>query len=351
MMMRKVLFVLVIFTFSTVHTACSGGRSNVFDCPVRVVSPEKECALRGEEVVFEGAPVMEIVSMCVVDSFMIARANSVESGNMLYVHDLKHCRYIGDFLAEGRGPNELLRPTCMTVYKDSNGVNNVYLFDLQLFESFGFDILKSIRVGKAELVKLGGMPGHTLYAYPCLDTLSLAKFIMPDRISSALIDRTGSIVKEIPVYPDVDAFMAFSNLSSADVFFPDSDLIAMAMCSLPQVNFLNVVSGDRYTVAVDKKYRRWEKTIMESSGGMFYYADACTSDTYLFALYYGVTTGDWMKDEYSAHIHVFDKDGNFLWDISLSEQLKTMACDASTGFLYGVDEEDRIYRYDMSGII
>lgn len=350
-MTRKGLFILFIITFSVVQTACSGGRSNIFDCPVRMVTPEKECTLRGEEVVFEGVPVMDVASVCVVDSFLVARVYAGNSGNMLHVFNLKRGRYIGDFLTEGRGPNELLRPTCMTAYKDSKGVKNVYLFDLQLFESFRFDLLKSIDVGKAELVKLGSMPGHTLYAYPYRDTLSLAKYIMPDRISSALIGRSGSKVKEIPIYPDVDAFMTLSNLSSADVFFPDSDLIAIAMCSLPQVNFLNVVSGDRYTVAVDKKYRRWEKTITESSGGMFYYASVCASDTHLFALYYGVTNRDWMKGEYSSHLHVFDKYGNFLWNISLSEQLKTIAYDSEMNCIYGIDEEDRIYRYDLSDVI
>lgn len=346
--MRKALFPLVIFTFSVVQTACSGGRRNVFDCPVRMVIPEKECVLSGEEVVFEGEPVIQVVSMCVVDSLLVVEAIAGEGVGMLHLYDLKNSCYIGDFLKKGRGPGELLNPSSIA----ADGDGNVYMIDLSLFDSFKVNIGESIETGKTSLAKLCDMPGHTLKALLYKDSLQFIEYIKPDCMAGALVDPDGAIVKEIPLYPDVDAFMCFSQLSSGFAHFPNTGLVAMTMCVIPQVNFIDMDSGERFTVALNKDYRQWEKIIGRSSGNTMYYVDATASEDNLFALYYGAQTEDWMQNEYSAHLHVFDKEGNFLCDVALAERIiKTMAYDPEMNCIYGVDEEDRIYRYDLSDVI
>jgi len=53
-----------------------------------------------------------------------------------------------------------------------------------------------------------------------------------------------------------------------------------------------------------------------------------------------------------VHIHVFDWSGSFLYDITVRENVNAMAFDELGGMLYALDRTDnRIYRYDLSGLI
>ena len=65
----------------------------------------------------------------------------------------------------------------------------------------------------------------------------------------------------------------------------------------------------------------------------------------------GLTTKEQMDGTKNLHLHVFDWDGNFIYDISLSERLRAIALDESSKTLYGVDTFDNIYKYDMSGVL
>ena len=44
-------------------------------------------------------------------------------------------------------------------------------------------------------------------------------------------------------------------------------------------------------------------------------------------------------------------DGNFLFDVTLSENLKVISLDEETNMLYGVDLNDNVYKYDLSNLL
>ena len=68
------------------------------------------------------------------------------------------------------------------------------------------------------------------------------------------------------------------------------------------------------------------------------------------ALYCDARFEDWVKEQYMPHIHIFDWDGNFLYDITLDKKLKAIAYDESGDCMYGIDINDEIYRYVFQGI-
>ena len=71
----------------------------------------------------------------------------------------------------------------------------------------------------------------------------------------------------------------------------------------------------------------------------------------VIALYYGVPLSDWATGNALPHLHVFNTEGKLLHDLRLAESLKAIAYDKSIGILYGADMEDRLFQYDMSGIL
>ena len=59
-----------------------------------------------------------------------------------------------------------------------------------------------------------------------------------------------------------------------------------------------------------------------------------------------------MNPEHAAHIHVFDWDGNFLYNFQLNDHIGAIAWDESSGYLYCTDNASGgIIRYDLKEII
>lgn len=51
-------------------------------------------------------------------------------------------------------------------------------------------------------------------------------------------------------------------------------------------------------------------------------------------------------------IHVFNWDGDFLYDIGLEEDIDNIAYDSRSGHLYGFDKTSgRVVRYDFGGLL
>ena len=59
---------------------------------------------------------------------------------------------------------------------------------------------------------------------------------------------------------------------------------------------------------------------------------------------------DWLTSAVLPHLHIFDWNGNFLYDVSLKENLNAIAFDESNGRLLGADKDDDIFEYDLSGL-
>lgn len=124
------------------------------------------------------------------------------------------------------------------------------------------------------------------------------------------------------------------------------------MCMFPQVNVLDVSTGEKSTIAVSKDYKNWRKILNSgNSERKIYYTAITQSSKNIFALYSDCSFEEWVKGSITPHLHIFDWDGNFLFDVTLSENLKVISLDEDTNMLYGVDINDNVYKYDLSNIL
>ena len=79
--------------------------------------------------------------------------------------------------------------------------------------------------------------------------------------------------------------------------------------------------------------------------------DVGQSSKYFMALYFGGATRQERREGVLPHLHVFDWNGGFLYDIALNESIESVAFDEMDNKLYGVDSNDSVYRYDMSELL
>lgn len=174
-----------------------------------------------------------------------------------------------------------------------------------------------------------------------------------DDYSLEILDESGHRIKKLSLYPNVSGEQYFDRLSSACALNQGNSKLAMAMCLSPQVNFMDLENGDKITCAISDEYKKWRDMLNASDENRrFYYMSSAQSSEYFMSLYVGgVSLMDWIKGGDAPHLHIFDWDGNLLFDISLKESLKSITFDGSSKVLYGVDANDNIYRYDMSELM
>ena len=307
----KRFFVLRIMAIAvlSLSVSCCNSSKNIFDCPVDMASPVETDALTGHPVTFNKQPAMQIINLHTVDSFLVVKANVKESAKQMFVF-------------------------------------------MSLCEAYTFDIEASMETGKAEMNRICGLPDGTLYAYPFRDSMHFVKRPEPDGMTGMILSPDGSTAKELSMYSGLPGLTYFDKLSSADVFFRNTSIFIMAMSMLPQVNFIDIETGEKHTTAVNRQYRDWEQIFSEDmTAQSIYYTAVVPASNLVIALYYGVPLSDWATGNALPRLHVFNTEGELLYDLRLAESLKAIAYDEYSGILYGADMEDKLFQYDMSGIL
>jgi hypothetical protein len=219
-----------------------------------------------------------------------------------------------------------------------------------LCAAFSLDIKKSVESQKTELSLLLKLPPQTLDAYPIGED-HIALVPQKDDYICEILDRNGDQIKKISLFPNVPGSDYFEGLSSACVVNQDRRMLAMAMCMLPQVNILDITTGEKSTVAISKDYKNWHKILNDSNDERrIYYTAITQSDKNIIALCMDSSFEEWIKGTKAPHLHIFDWEGNFLNDVTIQENLKTISFDDSTQILYGVDTNDSVFKYDLAEV-
>lgn len=323
--------------------SCRNG--NIFDSPAEVVRPGVCNEISGTQLVSGNDYPPGIVNIIVADSALVLKTSNSLNHNQFHIYNLSSGQHIGSCVRRGRGPGELISPVLSGTFSDKGHGRSLYIFALNDNAAFGLDISGSDAEQDMPLFKIGGLPSGTLNALPYRDSMHCIKKPQWSGIDYSICNRTGEILRTFNVYGDVSGTNCFDKLSSADIIMPGGSSLAMAMCFLPQINFLDLENGDRRTVVLPGRHVSWTDIMIgENDDKKVYYTSICGDTEYLFALYFGVPFDTWVKGSGTPHIHIFDWNGNFLCDLSLDEKIKAISCD-SNKCIYGVDQNDRIYRY------
>ncbi len=339
--------------------------SNVVNgVPVRFVTPAKVLSLDCDSSFTFDFPEVECLGglQLVSDSVLFVSDSPYRNEQTYFykAYSLSDLSYLGGHLAYGRGPGEFLLPELLGHCKSKETVSTCdYIADIVQMRSFAYDFSASVSTGKDVVYPVSMLPSGTIYAYPFRDSLQLIVNTDNDRIMINLTDDEGAVLKSKELYPDVGTERNFPQLCFAEAINNDSGVLAMFMLSLPQINFLDIETGEIRTFAVDKAYRNWDSIInvfdVESvmNSPIYYSIAMCTSD-HIIASYRSGITHNGMKngDACGTHLHIFNWDGDFLYDVSLNETISSPVYDSARKHLYAIDySHERIYRYDLSGII
>ena len=346
-------FLLVL---SALMLMVSCGRNNIVSgVKVRYVTAERSVELKADSSFrYDFPQSLQMVSLYVQDSVLVVKESV--GGNMdgryFKCYSLEDGSCKGEYVLRGRGPGEVLSPNIRGSFHDSSGRECLYVFDISLGRSYGLDLAKSIKEGKTEIFPLTDFPVQPLDAYLYRDTLQFVTVADNDRQLYRIMGLDGKELKTFDILHDISADVFLPQLSECVVLNHEEGLAALLMLGLPQMNILDLETGDVKSYAVSPEYVHWRDIISRyDMNSMIYYNAAISSDEFIMALYIGESIAD-SVDMDCSHLHVYDWSGRFLYDITLSEVIDAISFDEKTEMLYALDRNaNRIYRYDLSELI
>lgn len=321
---------------------------NIFDAPVALSKADVTCSIQGHEIQPQTPLPIGISAIHICDSVMMLKTSNSASGFQIHALSLYDFASLGHYLTKGRGAGELITPIIKNDSKDENGDENIALFDLNSCSMFYFNLSESIKKNKTIVNLYAKLPPGTTDAYICDGTIIT---LMPesDDYVCCIYDNDGNRMKMISLFPEVSGLSFLDKLSSANTVCPDRRKMIMAMCMLPQINILDLDTGEKRSVAVKKGYRNWKNILnADNENQNIYYTAITQSSDWIITLYHDSTFLDWVRNNTVPHVHIYDWEGRFKYDIKVNEKLKAISYDEFSNILYGVDVDDVIYKYDFS---
>jgi len=370
--MRKNLFVrraLVAALFGSVCvlmslTSCGKNAQSKFNVETRDVSFWNKT-----RDVIHGKLIIEVPGaekFTLIDTLIIIGAN--DPSGQLKVFSTNTCKSLGDYVKEGRARNEFIRGMMLTdqVYHDAYGHVIVPLadnsdvvkeVDITASMAQGHTVVKSVSTWlkfnkgvtilldndmnkRFEIVRNKFEYGEDKDDIPCVyslkDTLGNVREY---RIFNDMIDNVSSIF----LAPYAGSFNKH----------PHRNLVAESFTYMEYLLFFDFDNDRRFAIH-EKSATSFDGTFDSSVPRDNYIAftDGAATDRYLLLLYWRGDHFQNVPDRQGPNeLLVFDWDGNYIDGFKMDRTCASIEYDEQRHILYAMDVEERVYVYDMTGLI
>lgn len=256
---------------------------------------------------------------------------------------------LGSFFHNGRGPGEMYSPhmekthsgdNCLGIVE--NGTGTLSVVDIKASLQSDFNPVHR---------ETGTLPSGVISSASLGDSSDFLVRLEGETLHYDAVSKDGRTTMTFNPFRKVNAQKSITQLSSILMSNEKCAIVAEVMLFLPQINFYDVASGKIKTTAVDKAAFDW-RPVMENMIGpetVQYYQYAAYSPDYIFAVYCKATLAGRMSGNAHTAIHVFNWEGDFLYDFKVNESLSDITYDAQSKILYAINRADsRIIRYELS---
>lgn len=288
----------------------------------------------------------------VADSILVIQNLPSEALQENFIaYSVRASRMLGAFLPNGRGPGEMLRPR---IEKNAAGRALLGLYDSSRGLSWQVDVMHSIQTGTGASDRTIRMPETALSILQVSDSLHLANCLVQKKLLFLSLTPDGMIQHSFPQYGKLDCERFITHLSDLPTSNGVDGKVADFLVCFPELHILDTKTGAMQVIAVDKRWRKWESLLHEpfNMDKLQFYVGATSSRDYIFASFWGCRMEDGLIAGHGASVHVFDWDGNYLYNFKVKEDIENITFDSQSQHLYGLERSSgRIYRYDLSSLL
>jgi hypothetical protein len=361
-----VLLISMIFSFLSCNK-----NDKYFNGEIKIVKFTNNIdTIIGKELVFDGIYTGRPVAY---DSLIFFISQKFES-ELMAVFSLNSLKQIGSFCKKGNGPNEFTSINCFEQIEIINSsiclwLENRDTYTMKLFK-LSQSVIEEKSIFDSSDIKL---KWRKEYKWPYLYT-----FIIDSNSYLVKNQATKKYSKSIDYIPGsyhlynrksnkkIQTFVLFNKpvlnkysekyplfpheiyYASKDMIKPDLSKIAMAMVSMGQLNILDLKTGEikgfRLPHTPDFSY-----LISEPQKYYEFFRNISTDDDYIYTAYAEI-----LNDPKRPNINrllVFNWEGLLLKNIILKNPFKYMSVNPLNRFLYTIDDQDRVFSYDLKKVL
>ena len=344
--------VRALFFLTTVLAASCSRAGIVHNVPVKFVRPAITVSqVRDTAFNCSFPEVLRGYNIKIVDDTVLVIADQIADPSQycFKAYSINTFNYLGSFIRKGRGPGEMIDPRLTGGYSQASCIG---LYDVG--KAYMVDVEESLKSGRTSITRTYDLPSEILDWMPMPDERQFTMLTENNEFVYQSITNDGTTSQTFNLYKQADGDQHVTHLSSLLTNNGNTAKVAEFMLLFPQFNIMDTESGQVLTFAVDKAYRKWESILYRriTMDNIDYYTGVTSTRDYIFATYKGVPLSKTYNKGQGTSIHIFDWDGNFLYDIDVAENIDKLAFDRRTGYLYCHERsEDRIIRYDLNRIL
>lgn len=342
-----VLFLLVAVVF----VSCKGNEYNPFDAEIHYVTPEMTDTIYGTPVctLSSDEKPLEYVLEAVCDSLLVL--TTYNSHDHIFTIVNLNTGKMTEMTSVGRGPDEMISAVSCRLVKGIGDSLFLHAYDLSSQCNFvEINLTEALISGNVAFRPLGKVIPTTLHAFEMDDSTNLYYRLDDNFQKMQRMFKDGSrIISSHTLFPDIAA-NEFSIMSFSCHVKEGTDKVAICMSSFPELNFLDMNTGDRSSVVFSPKLdfrtefdRHLSTRKYPDMANGICYSDEDNICVFRYSLYH-----ENPSTYIAPSVLVFDWDGNFKHELLLYEPCGMRVVDSENKLLYAVTEDDVLYRYDLS---
>ncbi|MDE6265469.1 MAG: hypothetical protein K2M11_10060 [Paramuribaculum sp.] len=254
---------------------------------------------------------------------------------------------IGAFCTKGQGPNDFYNADLMRPYLSESGDTCIWINDVSMTKFKRLNLSKSFREGMTLVDSVVNTEFGAINAFMAGDML-LYEVMDNDAYklcSRSIADESDTLRSEqMYVYPTADFYAYYGNSDVSS----DGRHIAVGMAYFNQLNMIDLPDMKRTAVSIGNLGKYEDCYDSANRESKFYaYGDVSCGNDEVYAIYYGRSADESDEETKGTTIHVIGYDGKVKRVLAVPEILRSISYDDSTSTLYGIDSEERVYKYDI----
>lgn len=258
-----------------------------------------------------------------------------------------------DFLNRGRGPEEVLSAGSAGLRREGSGMcfDAIATNDRLLLT---IDIGATFNEGKTVVKNKVKLPEGPLFPYSFLAGKEIASVALfdEDYYSIKQYDESGKDLNRVSRIFGDEPYLSdyYAEFGSLVAMKPDATRLALAMERFDELDIFDLTGEDHISTSSSKRTDAGRKIAemlsADAISETIYYGDCKATNDLIYAIYRGNTTS--VAGTSLPVIQVFSWDGKLKEIYHIDEYVYSIAVSEDGKTLYGLTEDEVLYRYDLS---
>ncbi|WP_455961827.1 BF3164 family lipoprotein [Bacteroides bouchesdurhonensis] len=363
--MSKKIFIL-IFAIAVLSSCRNGAKDAAFQNSSRFETVLITDTLPIINLSREVLPIDLIypTDMVAIDTFLVVLQHHEEK--IIKVFSINSYKFLGEFLRKGGGPNEVIVFGRLSQWFMEEGEPKIMIQSYPNYLAV-LNIRKSIEAGETVYDRKytfeKGKKKNLFLASNSVYEINQSELMMTkDPLRSGITDNCNFFWEFYDCKTDgVKRNIVYENFTGMiDPFLKESNRLLKpdrkkAVLLYSKINLIGIVDLEQASI---KQIYPGGKTFnvqteLEIDNRKSYFDEGECTDQYIFAL---SSKGGKVSDKANietapiSQLDVFDWNGNYIYKVDLGERIRIISVDNNQRYLYAVNTDDAIIRYDLSAL-